>query len=160
MDRLWAPWRLAYLASERTGGGCPLCPEQARLVLARQKHAFVMMNRFPTNHGHVLVMPRRHLASQAELLVEERYALNDLVWETQRALEELGPHGFNVGMNVGRAAGASIEDHLHWHVVPRWHGDFNFLPVLADVKAVPELLEQTHARLLPAFAHLTEETPP
>jgi ATP adenylyltransferase len=158
VERLWAPWRLTFIEGEEKPQGCIFCVfpqedrDRERLVLARSAHAFVILNKFPYNNGHLMVVPRRHVADFAELPEDE---FDDL----QRALrtsigvvrEVYGPDALNVGMNLGRAAGAGIADHLHWHVVPRWAGDVNFMPVLAETRVIPEHLDATWARLRPAF---------
>ena len=127
------------------------------LILAAQPHAFVMMNRYPYNNGHVMVVPRSHLGDPADLSPEEFDATLRLVRDATTAIRSvLCPHGFNVGQNLGRVAGAGIENHCHWHIVPRWNGDTNFMPVVAEAKVISEHLEATYARLLPAFAPLGE----
>ncbi len=165
MEQLWAPWRMAYVTGGEPGGEtCFLCSaakgdvagEDASsdpgLVVERATATVTLMNLFPYTSGHVLVAPRRHVADLRDLTPDEGAAL---LAATQRALgaisRALQPAGFNVGMNLGRAAGASI-DHLHLHVVPRWNGDTNFMPVLADAKVLPEHLEVTAGRLREALA--------
>jgi ATP adenylyltransferase len=159
--RLWAPWRYIYIASASSGRKqkCIFClgrmTEAARrrnLVLLETPHALVMLNRFPYNNGHVMVAPRRHIATPELLTREERAALGELVTETVRLLREsLSPEGFNVGANLGRVAGAGIADHMHWHVVPRWNGDTNFMPVLASTRVVSQSLNDSYSRLRPVF---------
>jgi len=141
------------------GGECIFCAFPARdthredLVLTVTPHAFVVLNRYPFTAGHLLVVPRRHVADLAELTGEEADALFGLVRLTVARLREaMSPHGFNVGFNLGKAAGAGIAEHLHAHVVPRWDGDTNFMPVLADVRVMPEHLDATWQRLSPHFA--------
>ena len=127
------------------------------LILCAQPHAFVIMNRYPYGHGHVMVVPRRHVARPDALAPAEWQALSELLRDTTRALgQALGTADFNLGMNLGRAAGAGIADHCHWHLVPRWNGDTNFMPVVADTKVMSEHLEATYERLLPALAPLGE----
>jgi ATP adenylyltransferase len=172
MDQLWAPWRMAYVTGGDPGGeACFLCAAASgdaagegasadgSLVVERTEGTLTLMNRFPYTTGHVLVAPRRHVADLRDLTVDEGAAL---LAATQRALgaisRALQPGGFNVGMNLGRAAGASI-DHLHLHVVPRWHGDTNFMPVLADVKVLPQHLAVTAGRLREALSG-DLDTPP
>ncbi len=158
MRRLWAPWRMSYVSGEETAeDGCFLCragdrgsPEDG-LVVELAARTVTVANRFPYSSGHVVVAPRRHATGLEELAPEEGAAI---LAAAQRAIAALSlvmrPEGFNVGFNLGRAAGASI-DHLHLHVVPRWGGDTNFMPVLADVKVLPEHLEATAARLREAL---------
>ena len=160
MDVLWAPWRMTYI--ER-GGKAPECifctalagdPRQ-RLVLGATAHTIVMLNLFPYQNGHLMVAPRRHTADLSALPAGEHTDLGETL---RKALASLGdafrPEGFNVGMNVGRCAGAGIVDHLHWHIVPRWNGDTNFMPALADVRVMPQHLDATWERLRPAFGWL------
>jgi ATP adenylyltransferase len=158
MKQLWAPWRLAYIQQPKTDG-CIFCTalaggtDRESLVVARAAHSFVMMNLYPYNTGHVMVVPNRHRSRLDQLQDEE---LLDLVRMTDRCIRAheyaLHPEGWNVGLNLGRAAGAGIEDHVHVHVVPRWVGDTNFMPVLGDVKVLPEHLSATYDRLAAAFA--------
>lgn len=151
MQRMWAPWRMQYINGVDKPGACFLCEAAAdeshdrdRLVVARLERCFCVLNRFPYNSGHLLVAPAAHKAALDELDAEEVAQMHALVC---RALEALGrtmkPHGFNVGLNLGRSAGAGLPGHLHWHIVPRWDGDTNFMPVLADVKIIPQRLEET-----------------
>jgi ATP adenylyltransferase len=127
------------------------------LILTALPHAFVIMNRFPYNNGHVMVVPRRHVSDPSELPADEFQGLNDLVSRTTATLRgAFSPHGFNVGMNLGAAAGAGIAAHCHWHIVPRWNGDTNFMPVLGETKVIGDHLEATYDRLVPVFATLGE----
>lgn len=160
MKVLWAPWRMAYVGGPRPAG-CIFCEawgagdDTAALVLARTHGALVMMNRYPYANGHLMVAPRRHCACPTELQIEEHRRLADALRATVEVLREvLRPEGFNIGMNLGAAAGAGVPDHLHWHIVPRWVGDTNFVPLLADVRVMPEHLQALHTRLKPAFDRL------
>lgn len=157
MDRLWAPWRLDYITGEKTEG-CIFCVfptennDEKRLILHRGKHAFVIMNAFPYSNGHLLIVPYRHTADVADLNDDESLEIMQLVRKCREALEAVcTPDGFNIGINQGAAAGAGIADHIHLHVVPRWNGDTNFMPVLGGVKVVPEALEVTYGKLKPCF---------
>ena len=141
--------------------GCFLCKaaksddDRGNLVVYRGKECFVIMNRFPYNNGHVMVAPYRHVAELGGLTREEKLDLIELVSLAITVLRKImRPDGFNVGINLGRAAGAGLEDHVHVHVVPRWVGDTSFMPVLADVKVIPELLEQTYDKLREGFLQL------
>ncbi len=161
MKRLWAPWRYAYIATPPVSG-CVLCEaptsgdDRAALILHRVPEGYLILNRFPYNTGHLMVVPLRHLASPDQLTPREGETLMALVSLGVRALERaMEPDGFNVGMNLGRAAGAGIADHLHLHIVPRWSGDTNFMPVLGGVKVLPEHLDDTYQRLAAALASLT-----
>lgn len=148
---LWAPWRIEFIRGEKSGE-CFLCnnekenPAKAEepLIVFRGKSAFVILNRYPYNSGHLLVAPYRHVGDIAELTVDERHELIDLTVEAKQILAKLmKPEAFNVGFNLGKSAGAGVADHLHCHIVPRWNGDTNFMPVLADTRCVPEALEST-----------------
>lgn len=159
MDRLWSPWRMAYIRSAQDEGeGCIFCELPARgddatsHILRRMERAFVLLNAFPYNPGHLMVAPFRHVGDLEALSPDELADLGALLQTSVRALrEEMEPHGYNLGMNLGRVAGAGIPDHLHWHVVPRWNGDTNFMPVVSETRVLPELLEETYAKLLPRF---------
>jgi ATP adenylyltransferase len=147
-------------AEEPHGEGevsCVFCdlPEsdEAARILAGSERAYAVLNKFPYNPGHVLVGPRRHTGNVEDLTAEENAELQSLLQRTVRALrEESEPHGFNIGMNLGATAGAGIPDHLHWHVVPRWSGDTNFMPVVGETRVLPELLEETARLLTPRFS--------
>jgi ATP adenylyltransferase len=157
MKQLWAPWRMAYIAEEKPVG-CIFCEKpkgkdpRAELVLAQSPHSMVMLNKYPYNNGHLLIAPKRHEKTFAALPDVEYRDLNDLL---KLSLEILAraftPGGFNIGMNLGRTAGAGVEDHLHWHIVPRWEGDTNFMPVLDETRVIPEHLLNNYDRLSPMF---------
>ncbi len=152
-ERLWAPWRLEYVGSaDDASDRCIFCEPEDRLLVHRGELALVLLNKFPYASGHLLVAPIRHTGAFASLDDAEAAEIHALAAHGMRALEgEYSPHGFNVGWNLGRAAGAGIEDHVHLHVVPRWSGDTNFMPVLADVKVIPEHLDETARRLSSAW---------
>jgi len=148
-DRLWAPWRIPYIRDiGKSDGGCFLChnlahPEEdaENLVLWRTARCLVVLNRFPYNNGHLLIAPARHVAVLEETSDEEMLELVQLVRESQRALSlTIKPHGFNVGLNFGRCAGAGLPGHMHIHVVPRWDGDTNFMGVCSDTRVVSQSL--------------------
>lgn len=158
MQNLWAPWRIEYILGKREPY-CIFCPEgdghtdEERLILHRGRSTMVMMNKYPYNNGHLLVAPWRHLANLGELSEDEMISIMRWVKICTVILKRvMHPNGFNVGLNLGAAAGAGVEDHLHFHVVPRWEGDTNFLTVFADVRSIPEHLKQTYAKLRPHFA--------
>ena len=165
MDRLWAPWRMAYIApsEDETGAAsarpdCIFCAfpaeneDAARLIVTRGETCFVILNAYPYNNGHLMVVPYRHVAQIADLTPAEQAELLALAARMTRTLAAVSrPDGYNLGMNLGSAAGAGIADHLHLHVVPRWDGDTNFLPVVGNVKVLPESLEQVHAKLIAAL---------
>jgi ATP adenylyltransferase len=159
-QRLWAPWRSAYLTRTRSEPQrCIFCLRRLgagqlsrRLVLYAGPQALVMLNRYPYNNGHLMVAPRRHIASPELLKREERTTMADLVaFTVDRLRTVLRPAGFNVGANLGRVAGAGFADHLHWHVVPRWDGDVNFMPVIASTRVLSQHLEESYALLAPHF---------
>jgi ATP adenylyltransferase len=159
MQHLHAPWRMEYIGGPEPTG-CLFCrvreasPDQdaANLVVHRDADALVMLNRFPYNSGHLLVAPRAHVGDLVELDDDATLALMRLVRRSLRVLERtLTPHGSNVGVNIGRAAGAGIADHVHVHIVPRWNGDTNFMPVVGEVKVVNEHLTRTREKLVAAF---------
>ena len=162
MERLWTPWRRAFVegsASDERPNGCFLCaiastPTEDRhnLVLFRAEHVFVLLNLYPYNSGHLMVAPYAHTGDLARL---DRQVAAEMMYVTQRSVDVLGraysPEAFNVGLNLGKPAGAGVPDHLHVHVVPRWNGDTNFMPVVASTKVLPESLDQTYERLEPLF---------
>jgi ATP adenylyltransferase len=156
---LWAPWRLEYILSKKPEEcifcvfpAAPEARDRENLVLHRSPLSFTIMNRYPYNPGHVMVVPRKHVSEIAGLSPGE---WSDLAEELRRAEDVVRrvyrPEGMNLGMNLGRPAGAGIEEHLHWHIVPRWGGDTNFMPVIADVRVVPEALDASWERLRAAF---------
>jgi ATP adenylyltransferase len=157
---LWAPWRLEYVQQADELEGCVFCSEasgelagEASLLVRRETEAIAILNRFPYSSGHLLIAPVRHVGELGDLTDEEALALHRLSVAGIRALGDVyGPDGLNLGWNLGRAAGAGITDHVHQHVVPRWSGDTNFMPVLADVKVLPEHLIETRDRLRTAWA--------
>jgi ATP adenylyltransferase len=154
---LWAPWRLEYIQQADELEGCVFClaaagEDEETLVVHRGVHAFALLNKFPYASGHLMVAPYRHLAEFGLLSDEEALELHRLAEGGMAALAEtFAPQGYNVGWNLGRIAGAGIVDHVHLHVVPRWAGDTNFMPVLADVKVLPEHLSETRAKLAAAW---------
>jgi len=157
MERLWAPWRLEYVQSADEAEGCFLCRAAEagagdELVVHRGERAFVVLNKFPYASGHLLVAPYRHGVAFEELSQDDALEIHRLAGAGLAALRETyAPEGFNLGWNVGRIAGAGVPDHVHLHVVPRWAGDTNFMPVLADVKVIPEHLAATRERLAAAW---------
>jgi ATP adenylyltransferase len=160
MERLWAPWRLEYVQAARNGA-CIFClgdrdGDEARLVLHRGAHCFIIMNRFPYSNGHLMVAPLRHVADPGQLDSAEVAELHGLTIVCRDLLQGCcQAQGFNVGMNLGAVAGAGVTDHLHQHIVPRWAGDTNFMPVFADVRVIPQHLEETCRQLRAAIAELT-----
>ena len=157
MRRLWAPWRLEYVSNADEQDGCVFCRAAASadedgLVVARGERAFVLVNKFPYASGHLMVAPYRHEGEFGDLADEEALEIHRLGSVALGALAEtMRPQGFNLGWNLGRIAGAGVVDHVHLHVVPRWAGDTNFMPVLADVRVLPEALEETRSKLAAAW---------
>ncbi len=154
---IWAPWRIEYILSEK-GGGCFLCNmfaeknDRDNLLLKRGKTCAVVMNRYPYTSGHLMVTPYRHLENLADLTAEERLEMMDLTIEAVGILKaELKPDGLNLGYNLGAAAGAGLKDHIHQHIVPRWTGDTNFMPVLAGTHVMPQALMEQFDVLYPLF---------
>ncbi len=160
MKHLWSPWRLEYLGGRRAEG-CIFCQaangsdDVANLVLLRGERAFLILNRYPYNNGHLMVVPYAHVPSLEDL---DSQTLTEIMLLLNRSLaalrSSLDPNGFNVGANLGKAAGAGIDEHVHLHVVPRWLGDTNFMPVVGDVRVIPETWQQTYERLKEALDNL------
>lgn len=158
---LWAPWRLGYVrglvkSHEKGGPACFLCAavkgpprrDRAALVVERRRLAFCVLNKFPYHNGHLMFVPNRHVADFVELSRSELAQLMGLAVDYVKALKKtLNPHGFNLGINVGRAAGAGLDTHLHFHLVPRWHADTNFMPMLADTRIISQSLQDLYVRL-------------
>jgi len=154
MERIWAPWRMEYIAASKDTGknGCFLCidadTDETSLVLMRKPLAFLVMNRYPYSNGHVMVVPVRHVGKIDELTDGELVEMMGLVRLISSTLREaLSAEGLNIGINMGKAAGAGLEEHLHIHVVPRWFGDTNFMPVVGETKVISEHLHETYRKL-------------
>ncbi len=163
MKQLWAPWRMSYLRGESHApeSGCIFCvgnsteEDRSRGILRRGEHAFVIMNKYPYTNGHLMVTPYRHLSEIGDLTHEEGLEIHRLLVLCRKILgDHLSPQGFNIGMNLGEAAGAGIADHIHLHIVPRWCGDTNFMPVFNDIRIIPQHLEETYDQLLRAFSEI------
>jgi ATP adenylyltransferase len=183
MDRLWTPWRLAYVTSNAAGNspsaselGCIFCAAAAvlesstsgaesgapsapgDLIVANGRTCYVILNLYPYNNGHLMVVPKRHVASLATTNQAELTEMMQLTRFAEMALTEAyRPHGINVGVNIGRAAGAGVIDHVHIHLLPRWYGDSSFISVVGDTRVIPEDLQQTAQRLRPIFDRLLRE---
>jgi ATP adenylyltransferase len=161
LERLYSPWRLAYVtaASGEDPSACIFCAALERndpLVIFQGTHAFVILNLFPYNNGHLMVVPVRHIARLADARDEELSELMSLTRAAEMAITEAySPHGLNMGLNLGKSAGAGVADHLHMHVVPRWNGDTNFMSVVGETRVLPEELPVTAARLRPIFERLS-----
>jgi ATP adenylyltransferase len=162
MEHLWSPWRLAYITGGASSGGCVFCnalvdPGAEPLIVHRGATCYVILNLYPYNNGHLMVVPNRHLASLASATPEERSELIELTTRAEIALTEAyAPHGLNMGINLGKPAGAGVLDHVHLHVVPRWNGDTNFMTVIGQTRVLPEELPDTAARLRPIFERLAD----
>lgn len=164
MDRLWAPWRMEYIEKIDREEGCFICDaftgkdDRKNLVLYRGREAFILMNRYPYNSGHLMIVPNEHTPDILALTETCRSEVMSLCGRSMAVLGEgMGSQGFNCGMNIGRVAGAGTRDHFHMHVVPRWPGDVNFLPVLGGTKSMPEYLEETYDRLMRAFEKVSSK---
>lgn len=154
MERIWAPWRMEYIELADKVEGCLFCRvaseqrDRENLLIYRGETAFMMLNCFPYNPGHLMIAPYKHTSDMYDLGDNELLEINRLLRYSILLLAEvMEPHGFNAGINLGRTAGAGIADHIHWHVVPRWDGDTNFMPVIADTKVIPESLQATFDKL-------------
>jgi len=159
MEYLWAPWRMEYILGKKKRG-CFFCNKlkekksKENLILYQGEHVFVVMNKYPYTNGHLMIVPKRHCLSLEQLDNNELKEFFDLLKTSVRALKaSFHPHGFNIGMNIGKVAGAG-EDHLHLHIVPRWAGDTNFMPVIGKTKVIPEYLGKTYQKLHSAFLDL------
>ena len=167
MDRLWSPWRLPYVTGTGHADGCIFCdprtpsptpPFRDDLILFRARLCYVILNLYPYNNGHLMVVPNRHVGTLAAATADELTELMRLTRHAEMALgETYQPQGINIGVNLGRSAGAGIVDHLHIHLVPRWTGDTNFMSVVGNVRVLPEELAETAKRLRPIFERLSKE---
>ena len=161
MEHLWSPWRLAYITGASQSTGCVFCdaltnPEAEPLILFRGATCFVILNLYPYNNGHLMVIPNRHIASLTAATPDELHELIALTRTSEQALTEAyAPHGMNMGINLGKPAGAGVLDHVHMHVIPRWNGDTNFMTVVGRTRVLAEELPDTAARLRPVFEKLT-----
>lgn len=158
MDRLWSPWRYQYVSRATPGDACIFCQKPAEqkdrenYILYRGEHAFVLLNLFPYTSGHLMIAPYRHVARMGEADEEALIEMIKLTAQAERALTEVyRPQGLNIGMNLGECAGAGIAGHIHIHALPRWTGDANFMTTVGETRVLPEDLDSTYERLLPAF---------
>lgn len=157
LDILWAPWRMEYILGEKEKD-CIFCTrlqsqeDQKNLILYRGEHNFIIMNKYPYNNGHLMVVPNRHTSDFESLTEPESLEMMNLIAKSIRVLKAaIRPEGFNIGINLGTIAGAGIDDHLHFHIVPRWAADTNFMPVVAETKVISEALDETWGRLKKFF---------
>jgi len=153
MKHMWTPWRLEYILSDKQSG-CVFCDmleaedDRESLILHRGEHAFLVLNKYPYNNGHLMVVPYRHVDTAEDLTPAEQADLMALLALSIRALRHsLSPEGFNIGANIGQVAGAGVKDHVHFHVVPRWAGDTNFMPLFAEVRVIPQALCDTYEQV-------------
>lgn len=156
---MWAPWRMEFITDKTKPEGCVFCTllkekeDKKNLILHRGEKVFVILNKYPYNNGHLMVVPYKHTANLNELSAEESKALMHITTFTVEALKKsYKPEGFNLGMNLGASGGAGIREHLHMHIVPRWVGDTNFMPIIAETKSMPQHLEASFDELKPIFA--------
>jgi ATP adenylyltransferase len=160
METMFAPWRMEYLVGEKADG-CVFCKCSIRCddyIVFEGKTCFVMLNRYPYVNGHLMIIPERHLGGIEELTDEERKEIFALLDISVKVLKDaMNPHGFNIGMNLGKAAGAGIAEHVHVHIIPRWEGDTNFMSVVGNVRVIPEDLATTAAKLAPLFKKYSRE---
>ena len=161
MDHLWSPWRLPYILRGGEDTGCIFCAALAEndpFIVFRGRVCFVILNLYPYNNGHLMVVPNRHAPNLATLSADEQVELMRFTRHAEMALTEAyAPHGINIGINLGKPAGAGVLDHLHVHLVPRWNGDTNFMTVVGNVRVLPEDLGATAAKLRPIFERLAHE---
>ena len=162
MDQLWTPWRMHYILKEKQQPGCVFCAKAAtpaddrdNLVVARTTRAMLLLNIYPYSNGHLMAVPYAHVSQLTDLDDDQALDLMRLTRLAEQALQAaLSPQGFNVGINIGKVSGAGLADHLHIHIVPRWAGDTNFMTVIGNTRTIPEMLEDTRAKLMPALADL------
>ena len=157
-ENLWAPWRMDYILADKDEGGCFLCEaaesenDRASFVVARGEKCFAVLNLYPYSNGHILVAPYKHEADMANLSAGELGEMMQFVIQAKQTLDAvMAPHGYNIGFNLGRAAGAGLESHIHLHIVPRWDGDTNFMPVIGETKVIPQHIEEVWEKVTEAF---------
>lgn len=165
MKNLWSPWRSKYIESfkeEQSNSECIFCAAIEKdvmdinnLVVRKSKNTFVIMNLYPYNNGHLMIVPKRHLGSLEQITTEESHELMDEILLAEKVLHKIySPQGLNVGANLGRAGGAGIEDHIHFHIVPRWNGDTNFMPAIGEVKVISQDLVETKKKILSGYKEI------
>ncbi len=158
MDFLWTPWRMDYIMSDKSSAGCVFCNasqqdnDDETLIVARGTHNFVILNRFPYNSGHLMIVPYRHQSSLEALSPETRLEMIEMASQAEHILNQVyHPQGFNMGINLGKSAGAGIDTHIHFHIVPRWEGDANFMSTLGQTRVLPEELPRSYQRIKAAW---------
>jgi len=165
MKNLWSPWRSNYIESfkdKQSGGNCIFCEavekdiaEMSNLLIRKSDQTLVIMNLYPYNNGHLMIVPKRHIGSIEQITQEESHELMDEIILAEKVLQKVySPQGFNIGANLGRAGGAGIEEHIHFHIVPRWNGDTNFMPAIGEVKVISQDLAETKKRLLGGYKEI------
>ena len=165
MENLWSPWRSKYIESfkeEQSDGKCIFCEagqkdilDMNNLVVHKSEKTLVIMNLYPYNNGHLMIVPKRHVGTIEQITPEESHELMDEIILAEKVLQKIySPHGFNIGANLGRAGGAGIEEHIHFHIVPRWNGDTNFMPAIGEVKVISQDLADAKKKLLAGYAEL------
>ena len=153
MKNLWAPWRIEYILDDKKEDECFLCnalseKDEKNFILKRTKNAFAIMNKYPYGSGHIMIAPKRHIGALEDLTKDEYLELMNLLVDIKKALDDsLCPDAYNIGLNLGKYAGAGLLEHLHWHIVPRWEGDTNFMPVISDVRVLPEYIKVTYEKI-------------
>ncbi len=168
MKNLWSPWRSNYIESfkdKQSGGGCIFCEaleknaaDMDNLLVRKSKNTLVMLNLYPYNNGHLMIVPNRHIGSLEQITVEESHEMMDEIILAEKVLRKIySPQGFNIGANLGRAGGAGVEDHIHFHIVPRWNGDTNFMPAIGEVKVISQELSETKKKLLTGYEDLLKK---
>lgn len=167
MKNLWSPWRSQYIESfkdKQSDGKCIFCQAVEKeiddinnLLIHKSKNTFVIMNLYPYNNGHLMIVPKRHIGSIEQITTEESHEMMDEIILAEKVLQKIySPQGFNIGANLGKAGGAGIEEHIHFHVVPRWNGDTNFMPAIGEVKVISQDLGNTKTKLLATYKELTK----
>ncbi|MFA5078770.1 MAG: HIT domain-containing protein [Dehalococcoidia bacterium] len=161
MKRLWAPWRMQYILGDHTAGGCILCDKPAEkkdrknYILYRGKYSFIILNAYPYISGHLMAAPYRHIANITDANAREARELFELIQLCVKLLKQtMRPDGFNIGMNIGKVAGAGLDGHIHMHIVPRWNGDHNYMSVVADTRVLSEGLDATYTKLKEGLSRL------
>jgi len=168
MKNLWSPWRSKYIESfknEQSNGSCIFCDavekditDMSNLVVHKSKNSFVMLNLYPYNNGHLMIVPKRHIGKIELLNEKELHELMDEIMLAEKVLRKVyEPQGFNIGANLGRAGGAGIEEHIHFHILPRWNGDTNFMPAIGEVKVISQDLAETKKRLLNGYQEVAKK---
>jgi len=166
VENIYAPWRKDFIEKkELKEEGCIFCnrskllPQLESLVVFKDKYSFILLNKYPYNNGHLMVAPYKHTHDLSHLSVDEyTEIMKNIILSAEVLKEAYNPQGFNIGMNIGAVAGAGVADHLHWHIVPRWGGDTNFMPIISNTKVLHEILSETFDRIYPIFQRMKEKS--